>query len=299
VQEKIVNRLKRGGNRPPCRATARTGRTAGRTAVTRFSISAIAISMAICLAKGGVTVAEEAAKLPEAMHAKAARLVAAYPEHLERLDGRDVVWKDGTRMAFDDGRGAKSFEVLLAEPDLEDMFAFDYPKGRLAAPPQRNHDPGRVRPEAFFRKMYGDCRTGGVQSRLVGIDWLGRRGGGKLRVTTVNRVHERLAAVSRDLERLPAEMTRFLVPAAGTFNCRAIAGTDRRSMHAFGAAIDISARHGDYWRWSGSGTTKARQYRNRVPMEIVEIFERHGFIWGGKWYHFDTMHFEYRPELLR
>jgi hypothetical protein len=30
----------------------------------------------------------------------------------------------------------------------------------------------------------------------------------------------------------------------------------------------------------------------------VDIFERHGFIWGGKWGHFDTMHFEYRPELL-
>ena len=32
--------------------------------------------------------------------------------------------------------------------------------------------------------------------------------------------------------------------------------------------------------------------------EIVEIFERHGFIWGGKWSYYDTMHFEYRPELL-
>ena len=39
-------------------------------------------------------------------------------------------------------------------------------------------------------------------------------------------------------------------------------------------------------------------YRNRMPAEIVAIFEKHGFIWGGKWYHFDTMHFEYRPELL-
>jgi len=35
-----------------------------------------------------------------------------------------------------------------------------------------------------------------------------------------------------------------------------------------------------------------------VSLEIVEIFERHGFIWGGKWYHYDTMHFEYRPEML-
>ncbi|MGC1959145.1 MAG: M15 family metallopeptidase, partial [Pseudolabrys sp.] len=38
--------------------------------------------------------------------------------------------------------------------------------------------------------------------------------------------------------------------------------------------------------------------RNRIPIEIVRIFEKQGFIWGGYWYHFDTMHFEYRPELL-
>ena len=39
-------------------------------------------------------------------------------------------------------------------------------------------------------------------------------------------------------------------------------------------------------------------YTNRIPIEIAEVFEKYGFIWGGKWYHFDTMHFEYRPELL-
>jgi hypothetical protein len=36
-----------------------------------------------------------------------------------------------------------------------------------------------------------------------------------------------------------------------------------------------------------------------MAAEIVLTFERHGFIWGGKWGHFDTMHFEYRPELLQ
>jgi hypothetical protein len=36
----------------------------------------------------------------------------------------------------------------------------------------------------------------------------------------------------------------------------------------------------------------------RIPPEIVAGFERHGFIWGGRWAHFDTMHFKYRPELL-
>ena len=37
---------------------------------------------------------------------------------------------------------------------------------------------------------------------------------------------------------------------------------------------------------------------NTLPAEVIDIFERHGFIWGGKWSHYDTMHFEYRPELL-
>jgi len=41
-----------------------------------------------------------------------------------------------------------------------------------------------------------------------------------------------------------------------------------------------------------------RRSNIRKLLEIVDIFERHGFIWGGKWYHFDTLHFEYRPEIL-
>jgi len=33
-----------------------------------------------------------------------------------------------------------------------------------------------------------------------------------------------------------------------------------------------------------------------MPQSVVDAFERQGFIWGGKWNHYDTMHFEYRPE---
>ncbi|MCA1755657.1 MAG: M15 family metallopeptidase [Spirochaeta sp.] len=31
---------------------------------------------------------------------------------------------------------------------------------------------------------------------------------------------------------------------------------------------------------------------------MLEVFERHGFVWGGKWLSFDPIHFEYRPEVL-
>ena len=134
--------------------------------------------------------------------------------------------------------------------------------------------------------------------KLVDIVWLPKKSGRKLKVTSVNGVAERLAAVSRELDQLPEAFAKFLQPTSGAYNCRKIAGADRASAHGYGIAIDINAGHGDYWRWSKSDPNGHYVYRNRVPYEIVEIFERHGFIWGGKWYHFDTMHFEYRPELL-
>ncbi|MCK5249849.1 MAG: M15 family metallopeptidase, partial [Spirochaetaceae bacterium] len=34
------------------------------------------------------------------------------------------------------------------------------------------------------------------------------------------------------------------------------------------------------------------------PEAVVEAFEKNGFIWGGKWFLFDQIHFEYRPELI-
>ncbi len=226
------------------------------------------------------------------------RLIAAYPDFLERVEGNTLVWKDSTRMIIDDQKGAKDLAALLANPDLKDMFYARYPAGASAQAPAVDSDPGRVRHEPFFQKMYGDCRTGAVQAKLVDIVWLPRKWGKSLRVSSVNGVAARLAAVSRELDDLPARFDPFLKPAAGTFNCRPIAGTDRVSAHGHGIAIDIATEHAHYWRWSKSDAAGRPVYRNEIPAEIVAVFEKHGFIWGGRWYHFDTMHFEYRPELL-
>ena len=132
----------------------------------------------------------------------------------------------------------------------------------------------------------------------MSIVWLPRKWGKPLRVTRINGVAEKLAAVSAELDRLPARFDRYLFPPAGTLNCRPIAGTDRMSAHGSATAVDIATAPAHYWRWSPRSLDGTIPYRNEIPPEIVEIFERHGFIWGGKWYHFDTMHFEYRPELL-
>ena len=223
------------------------------------------------------------------------RLLAAYPDHLAAVDGNDLVWKDGTRMPIDDGKGAKPFEDWLAAPDLKDMLAIAYPAGDVALPPAKNSDPGRARNHAFFARMYGDCSKGEVAKNLVEVVWLPRKAGQRLMVTKVNGIAGKLAAISRALDELPATFDAYLKPSEGTYVCRPIAGTNQVSGHGYGIAIDIATRNAHYWRWSKGG---AAAYQNKVPMEIVRIFERHGFIWGGKWWHYDTMHFEYRPELL-
>jgi hypothetical protein len=157
--------------------------------------------------------------------------------------------------------------------------------------------PRRIRNEAFFLKMYGDCRRGEVTPNLKAISWLPNHGGGTVRATAEQGVADRLEKVSRELDSLPAPMIQYLVPISGIYNCRPIAETNRLSMHAFGAAIDINARFGNYWLWSKRLDGEI-VWRNQIPEKIVEIFERHGFIWGGRWYHFDSLHFEYRPELI-
>lgn len=226
------------------------------------------------------------------------RFAAAYPAAIDRIDGDWLIWRDGTRMPLDDGKGIKAFPAWLEDPDIEDTLRLPYPAGSGPAAPAPGSDPGRARNAAFFDKMYGDCRKGEVRPKLATIRWLPRKAGQRLDVTTVNGVAKRLEAVSKELDRLPPEFDRFLAPAGGTYNCRAIAGTSRTSAHGYGIAIDIAVSQSDYWRWAPGASSGEAAYRNRIPLEIVHIFERHGFIWGGRWYHFDTMHFEYRPELL-
>lgn len=224
-------------------------------------------------------------------------LVAAYPDRLARHDGEKLYWRDGTVMPVSDGRPDKPFKELLANPSILDQMKLPYRTGRLATPPAVNDDPGRFRNEAFFKKMYGDCTRGEVQARMVSIVWLPKSWGKRISVTGVNGVADRLRAVSDEIEALPPAVRRAAFPIAGVLACRPVADTGRMSMHGYGAAIDLNLEVSDYWLWQKK--TDPIPYRNRMPQEIVDVFERHGFVWGGKWYHYDTMHFEYRPELLR
>jgi len=223
-----------------------------------------------------------------------AALLAGYPGLVSEVTAHDVILRDGTRFPIAPSPPLAATGDDPPARNIADMFAERYPAGSIA-PPAPGADPGRARFEPFFDHVYGDCRTGAVATKLRAVAWMPGLGRQRVMVTTVNGVADHLEAVVRDLAALPPMLRRQLVPSAGTYACRAIAGTARRSMHSYGVAIDIAVRASDYWRWAGG---EGARWRNRIDPRIVAIFERHGFIWGGRWSHFDTMHFEYRPELL-
>lgn len=217
------------------------------------------------------------------------KLVMAYKQ-IKACKNNQIIWSDGAIMRYDDG-DRETFEKILKNADIEDMFTHSYAKAPYSSP-LHNHDAGRYRNDKFFRKMYGS-NPSKVKRNLTLISWLGQ----KIKVTTVNRVDRQLKKIEKDLKRLLKQKPsyrKYLTPIGGTYKWRKIAGTNRLSVHSFGAAIDIRVKYSAYWRWSKG----AYRYQNKIPLEIVKIFEKHGFIWGGKWYHYDTMHFEYRPELL-
>jgi hypothetical protein len=90
------------------------------------------------------------------------------------------------------------------------------------------------------------------------------------------------------------------------WNWRNIAATASRSFHSYGAAIDCLPKSQGgletYWQWTARTITEwwTVPYSRRLhpPQEVIRAFESFGFLWGGKWTTYDTMHFEYRPEIL-
>jgi hypothetical protein len=223
-----------------------------------------------------------------------ARLVRAYPGSLCGADGNAIVWCDGARTAFDDGR-EKSFDERLARADLEDQMSQEYPPP-AALPPRRDEDPGRIRCLSFFEKMYGATRRA-VETNLETVTWLPGVADRRVSMTRVNGVAEKLAAVSSELLGLDRADVDRVRRVGGAFVWRRIAGTERTSPHGFGIAIDLAVGRSHYWRWDRVRLGEIGRRFDDIPMAVVRAFERHGFIWGGRWYHYDTMHFEYRPEL--
>lgn len=245
----------------------------------------------------------------------------AYPEQIGDAGLRDGDWAalvNGEWYYWAEGR-------LLPEStrskweDYAPYRFYTYPLGTL--PPFVVPDPRTVeslkasagmpedevpeRPEGFLDALLRTGSRGETASRITRVRFLG---------WPVD-VHEIAAPALREvsgqveaLGKTDPAVAAFIsgIASVSGFNYRNIAGTPNRSYHGFGLAVDITPQsYGGreaYWRWAMAKGENwwAVPYSRRwmVPLPVVEAFERNGFIWGGKWIFFDTMHFEYRPEVI-
>lgn len=225
------------------------------------------------------------------------KLKNAYPEFIKDFSKNKIIWYDNYEMPFDDQVSKITLREKLDNPTLMDQLSIKYKKVSEVKEyiPLLNEDPGRIRYEPFFKKMYGSNKEE-VKAKLTKINWLPKSSNKILLITKVNGIDKKVQAISDELELLPKELKSYVSNPDGAFIWRKISKTNRISVHSFGIAIDLNVKKSHYWRWDKAKNNFS--YKNNIPLEIVEIFEKNGFIWGGRWYHYDTMHFEYRPELL-
>jgi hypothetical protein len=252
-------------------------------------------------------------------------LAAAYPERLGRAEFRDGDW--AVQLRENSGGGSWYYYAggrLLPE-ELKDQAAqydpqpfYNYP---AELPPwqapdaeaaarftglaerRRLHPPKRS--QHFFDALWRARSRDESWDRVKSMRFLG------LPVMVHYSILEELALVEeRILEaaKTDAPVKQWidsLVNLEG-WNWRSIAETQSRSFHAYGAAMDLLPRslggRETYWLWAGQRNLRWWDipYENRFhpPQAVIKAFEEQGFIWGGKWLFFDTMHFEYRPEIL-
>jgi hypothetical protein len=256
---------------------------------------------------------------PQAARAVQA-LAQAYPQR-----GLEAAWRDGDWAVRVDDTWYYWAQGRLLPSELRaqwERFApyrfYRYPaalppvappdpetRERLRAIVERNEASPPERHEGLLSALYQAGTRGRTEASLATVDFLG------LAVRVHRLVAPALEAVAEELGRLreaDPQVRAFLsgLKSLAGYNWRPIDGTRSRSYHSYGIALDLVprsyARRHVYWRWSMEHDPDwyAIPYGRRwmVPEAVVRAFEARGFVWGGKWRFFDTMHFEFRPELL-
>jgi len=265
---------------------------------------------------------EELIETPEPTRAEVVMkaLLKAYPDQIEKVEFRDDDWAlllGGTWYYFAGGR-------LLPEDQLENIANFrsyqfySYPE---ELPPWREHTPEEIerrrswisnrgqnpirRSDFFLNALWQAPNRSETEKNLVRITFLGKPTRvHKLIQNHIAVVEDQIRAAGRDDSVVQAWINS--INTLEGYGWRNIAHTQSRSYHSYGLAVDLLPRSlgnkQTYWLW----TSRHREdwwnvpYSERYhpPLAVIKIFEANGFIWGGKWPLFDTMHFEYRPEIL-
>ncbi|MDR1418836.1 MAG: M15 family metallopeptidase [Treponema sp.] len=160
----------------------------------------------------------------------------------------------------------------------------------------------------FQAVLYGGLARREVESNIVRMNFLGKNINVHRDITeNLRRIDARIRTIAAGTAAGAAETAAFIasIGQIGGYNWREIRGSRRLSYHRWGLAVDIqpggTGGKAVYWLWEQRRNPLwmliPPEGRWQPPEEVIRAFENEGFIWGGKWHLFDTMHFEYRPEL--
>ncbi len=157
----------------------------------------------------------------------------------------------------------------------------------------------------FYRELFAITTKKSAKKQLDEVKLSGHY------ITVNHKLTEKIRLIDSKIKQLAktdSEVRSFLknIGSVEAFSWRTIAGAERMSNHSYGIAIDILPKKYHkktiYWSWEQE---KNRDWmlipQNSLwtpPDPVVKIFREEGFIWGGHWDRYDTMHFEYRPELI-
>ncbi len=168
-----------------------------------------------------------------------------------------------------------------------------------------NRREGKGTPMFFFEFIYSSSTRADLEKHLVSQTFLGKK----------TSIHERISVPLKNIElkileqaKTDSEVNAFVqgLKSSDAYNWRIIDGTNRKSFHSLGIAIDVLPKRitGEiFWSWARDKNPNGWMLtplskRWIPPKAVVQIFEQEGFIWGGKWGIWDNMHFEYHPEII-
>ncbi len=209
------------------------------------------------------------------------------------IRGRPIYYKNGKML---------SEEHLSHYPDYNSFFYY-YRKGSLKGPPDPVPFPYN-RSNDFLNALLGDTEKE-IRDSSTWIGFLGHQVFvHRLCIEPLKKIDMKI----NEYTEASKEVQEFISSISVIYSMkrRKVAGTDNLSYHSYGLALDLIPKSYTnkqvYWKWSSvfnpdwGNIPLSRRWL--PPAEIIDAFEENGFVWGGKWYHFDNVHFEYRPEIL-
>jgi hypothetical protein len=247
-------------------------------------------------------------------------LAAAYPGPVQRTEFYNGDWTvvvRGIRYYYCGGRllpeelldkaenySPQPFYNYLAElPAWKAPSAEDAERFKTMAE-NRSRNPIK-RSTLFFDTLWRARTREEAEQRIKPLKFLG------FSVKVHEEIHGELALVEKQIlaaAQIDPQVRAWIdsINILEGWNWRTVIDTQTRSFHAYGTAIDILPKSlggkETYWIWAARNKPEWWNipYSDRFhpPSAVIKAFESRGFIWGGKWVFFDTMHFEYRPEIF-